>query len=502
MDTKDAKTGEPDTKVDCRLCNINFEDWTAFHNHKLTHRDHICCDICSTDFHTEQGLKRHRTLTHPKEQDLKCMACGKKFIRLGSLINHLELDSCRAINLEERHNLAASRRQRQQLHEKFKANLKEIDDNAGPRTSNSLLDSQDISVNSMDVKPLAPMFKPPPPNFESEIVTNFEFGGWETTILEEDIPSNTLNEAITNTAPAPVMELQPEEDLICFGEVDKAMSIPWGGISKKTTREKPKLTEEVQYEYVENCFPIAIAPSMKEDNFPPLPNASQFRDAGMKAPNYMDAPLEDSKFTSIWDTKHIIANARKPIPPPSAEAPAVTDVATRSGELPPLRMRALVNPLPEKEYALYDPEDPSFRAQRYWVAFTRKYQCPHRLCKKSYDTERAFIQHLLSTTHTSDNRLICPSCYRGFGTYTALTQHCESQGVRCKIREAVNYGRVVNDITASVADVVGKHEDETVKYTVKEEGFGELAKNYKEAGEKNAKKKVNYWANHDAEFEW
>lgn len=109
------------------------------------------------------------------------MACGRKFIRLGSLINHLELDSCCAINPEERHSLAASRRQRQQLHAKFKANLKEIDDTAGPRTNNSLLDSQDISTNSLDVKLLAPIFKSSPPNFESEIVTNFEFGGWETT---------------------------------------------------------------------------------------------------------------------------------------------------------------------------------------------------------------------------------------------------------------------------------------------------------------------------------
>ncbi|ATZ52830.1 hypothetical protein BCIN_08g04580 [Botrytis cinerea B05.10] len=502
MAAKDTNIVEHDTKVDCRLCNITFEDWTAFHNHKLAHKDHICCDICSTDFHTEEGLKRHRTLVHPKEQDLKCMACGRKFIRLGSLINHLELDSCCAINPEERHSLAASRRQRQQLHAKFKANLKEIDDTAGPRTNNSLLDSQDISTNSLDVKLLAPIFKSSPPNFESEIVTNFEFGGWETTILEEDIPSNTFNEEIINTTPAPVMELQPEEDLISFGEVDKAMSIPWGITSKKAAKEKPKPTEEVQYEYVENSFPVAIAPSMKEDNFPPLPNGSQFRDAGMKAPNFMDAPLEDSKFTSIWDTKHMFANSRKSIAPPSIEAPAVTGVATRTGGLPPLRMRALVTPLPEKEHAPYDPKDPSFRSQRYWVAFTRKYQCPHRFCKKSYDAETAFIQHLLSAIHTSDNRLICPNCYRGFGTYTALTQHCESQGVRCKIREAVNYGKVVNDITASVADVVGKHEDETVKYTVKEEGFGDLAKKYREAGEKNAKKKVNYWENRETEFEW
>ncbi|KAF7865205.1 hypothetical protein EAF04_006182 [Stromatinia cepivora] len=496
----EANSG-PDTKVSCKSCNITFKEWNAFHNHKMTSRDHICCDICSIDFHTDEGLKRHRTLMHPKEQDLSCLGCGKRFIRLGSLIAHLELDSCRPVN-EERGNLAARTRQKQELHAKFKAGLKNIDENAGPRTGISLLDSQDIPANPRDIKLPPPTWKPLPLTFEDKTSTNFEFGGWETTILEEDEPSNQLNDVVSNSVSEPVMELQPEEDLIFLGEVDKAMSIPWGTFSKKVAKADPKPTEEVKYEYVEDGFPIAIAPSMEESNFPPLPSGSNFKDAGMKAPNFMDAPFEDSSLTSIWDTKHIIANARKPIPQPPTEAPPVTDIAARAGGLPPLRMRALVNPLPEKEYAPYDPKDPSFRAQRYWVTFTRKYKCPHRLCKKSFDTESGFIQHLLSAAHAGNNRLVCPNCYRGFGTYTALTQHCESQGVRCKIREADNYGRVVNDITSSVADVVGRHDDETVKYTVKKEGWGELAKRHREAEEKNAKKKADYWKKHDAEFEW
>lgn len=200
-------------------------------------------------------------------------------------------------------------------------------------------------------------------------------------VLEEDEPFKQSQELISTLEPEPVMDIQPDEDLISFTDIAKGMSQPWGLSSKNMAKEAPKPKEEVKYECVENSFPIAIAPSMEESNFPLLPSASNFRDAGMKAPNFMDAPLDDSKFSSIWDTKHIVSNARKPTPPPPMAAPPVTNVAARTGALPPLRMRSLVNPLPEKEYAPYDPKDPTFRAQRYWVPFTQKFKCPHKFCK-------------------------------------------------------------------------------------------------------------------------
>lgn len=155
------------------------------------------------------------------------------------------------------------------------------------------------------------------------------------------------------------------------------MSKPWGVPSKKSTS---KSIEEVHYEYPEDGFPIAIPPPMKESNFPALPSASNFKDIGMKAPNFMDAPLEEPKFTSIWDSNRIFANTRNDNPSAPTAATPATGVAARAGELQPLHERALIKPLPEKEYAPFDPSDPTFRAQRYWVPFTQKFKCPHRLC--------------------------------------------------------------------------------------------------------------------------
>jgi hypothetical protein len=63
-------------------------------------------------------------------------------------------------------------------------------------------------------------------------------------------------------------------------------------------------------------------------------------------------------------------------------------------------------------------------------------------------------------------RLKCVNCLRFFDSATALTQHAESQGVRCKIRDTDQYGTYVDEITASTAATAGRHADLTVKYVV------------------------------------
>lgn len=60
----------------------------------------------------------------------------------------------------------------------------------------------------------------------------------------------------------------------------------------------------------------------------------------------------------------------------------------------------------------------------------------------------------------------CVNCLRFFRGATALTQHVESQGVRCRVREKDNYDAYVDEVTASTAAVDGMHADNTVKYVV------------------------------------
>ncbi len=43
----------------CKLCDLDFVDDDAHHIHKMSSEKHITCHICSEDFRSEAGCKRH-----------------------------------------------------------------------------------------------------------------------------------------------------------------------------------------------------------------------------------------------------------------------------------------------------------------------------------------------------------------------------------------------------------------------------------------------------------
>ena len=46
----------------CRMCKVGFNSWEAYHMHKLQSKKHIVCTVCSADFNTHAGKKRHYDL--------------------------------------------------------------------------------------------------------------------------------------------------------------------------------------------------------------------------------------------------------------------------------------------------------------------------------------------------------------------------------------------------------------------------------------------------------
>lgn len=183
-----------------------------------------------------------------------------------------------------------------------------------------------------------------------------------------------MKDTPTRSSPAKL-----EDDLISFNK-DDAMS----GMNKNTWSASKKgspatsKAEKTRYEYPENDFPKPIVPSMNENLFPSLPT-KDFKDAGFKGPNLMDEPIADISLGSIWDTKQLFLSTTRPDVPSSS--PQSGNFVTVNGKPAQARMRQLIDPLPEKVWAPYDPSDPSFRAERYWVTFTKKYKCPHKFCK-------------------------------------------------------------------------------------------------------------------------
>ena len=202
-------------------------------------------------------------------------------------------------------------------------------------------------------------------------------------------------------------------------------------------------------------------------------------------------------------------------------APAIAPLAA---QIQNLSMSS--NSPPHPVYQEHDPDDPNFDVNRYYVDMLKYYQCPHRGCKKNLNTVSAFFQHLRSPAHmkvrnpfhfsessvlddcafdhpsllyghpklfcapeqifdsvspvdqlifcvgtifepllttTKLDQVKCPQCLRPFLNTTALTQHIESQTVRCDARNLESAGILVEDLT-QVATVIGVHEDETIKY--------------------------------------
>ncbi|AEO62590.1 uncharacterized protein THITE_2020276, partial [Thermothielavioides terrestris NRRL 8126] len=122
-----------------------------------------------------------------------------------------------------------------------------------------------------------------------------------------------------------------------------------------------------------------------------------------------------------------------------------------------------------KAWPQHDPRNPGWNPRDYFVTYINKYKCPHDNCGRSFASPQGLRAHLMSEIHTSATKVQCPRCCRWFGSAAAITQHAESQGVRCDIRETNGYRQFLDQLTAGIVDTTEKNEDGTEKYTVPEE---------------------------------
>ncbi|KAK7432383.1 hypothetical protein QQZ08_000945 [Neonectria magnoliae] len=114
------------------------------------------------------------------------------------------------------------------------------------------------------------------------------------------------------------------------------------------------------------------------------------------------------------------------------------------------------------------PNHPSFNSARYYSKFTEKFSCPKVGCTKTFKKAGGLIGHLRSPVH-SDTVYRCPYCHRTFSSLAAVTQHAESSGVRCRIRDTEKYDAYLDQLTAGIVDVSRERNDDgTLKYNTTE----------------------------------
>jgi len=89
------------------------------------------------------------------------------------------------------------------------------------------------------------------------------------------------------------------------------------------------------------------------------------------------------------------------------------------------------------------------------------------MSRKVFPVRTGFVAHLNSPAHKGiDHR--CPECLKMFKSATAITQHMEATGSKCKIRDSKNYGKIVGLVSGGIIAVEGQHVDGTVRYEVAE----------------------------------
>lgn len=137
----------------------------------------------------------------------------------------------------------------------------------------------------------------------------------------------------------------------------------------------------------------------------------------------------------------------------------------------PEQLKAATAPSARTFYDAMDPhhpDHPSFNAARYYSAYTDAFNCPVARCQKTFKSKGAIIGHLRSPAH-SGTKYRCPYCLKYFSSLTAITQHAEDTGSRCRIRFSDNYNAYMDQLTAGLVDVaLNRHEDGTVKYSTTE----------------------------------
>ncbi|KAH8805691.1 hypothetical protein F5884DRAFT_755254 [Xylogone sp. PMI_703] len=257
--------------------------------------------------------------------------------------------------------------------------------------------------------------------------------------LDATVPETT-NSQQTNGRSAPL-----EEDLMSFDASPHRLNSPWnrdgllpvsGPSMLSVPSKNGSQVVNIMDQPIAYNFEKALIPADTTKTFLPVPVSS----------------LRDNTIAKV---------NQKPLFPDTPPAETISATLASALTLTPVEMVSVQQ---------YNPDAPGFDAYQYYNKFSEKFKCPYPACPKVIATKSAFIQHLKSAAHLNE-KLRCPNCLDYFASSTALTQHCESQGVRCRIREAGNYNSTVDEITIGMGKVAGLHVDNTIKYAINDAAF-------------------------------
>lgn len=279
--------------------------------------------------------------------------------------------------------------------------------------------------------------------------------------------------------------IELSDDLIDMSDPAAVMSAPWGEENAFPSLPSSSAAKEVVGGTKASVNPIKSAtshriPSMVPEN-PLSPHSN-------KAPQLKGFSAAALPAVSAWSK-----------PKPTTDSHTLNPVSTSSATLPPAASAwgtsnitsaaklfpnapAAVAPSPEvlqglltaaerkPVYAEHDPTNPSFNPARYYCQYAQGYRCPNKVgssakkCVKVRKNVQAFIAHLKSPIHMDLQEVACPHCLRPFLSSTAVTQHFESQAIRCNARKLGHADILVQDLTQILSLSGQQFADDTNQY--------------------------------------
>ncbi|RDW94976.1 hypothetical protein BP5796_00739 [Coleophoma crateriformis] len=491
----------------CSICKVMCKDFPAFHLHKLQSKKHVCCSVCARDFVTRDGLNKHYNLMHAAQQNLKCPGCHETFTRVGGLINHIEHELCPVIDAER---FEQERLRKQDWHENYENARTFAEYGPGYEYLADENRAAAIAIRNPNHVFTGVKF----PDIWTEASGDRD-GGACLNIREEDNDEDLLvfespkrrdgwveEEPVSKLKPAPKIDLPIDKSAQTPGfdkvesfcpfttpmpdDVFETANLVDASMSKQLTENNttPAAKLDVLSPYVPGPWGTQkIAASFHRPESDKSWASSQ--NSSVQKPALAVSSNKPVSFTvtssTSWDTQQttlidpiqaLTTNAwnktEVPVIPLDLNPSTTSTVSSqlsfpeKDGVVPPADLLALLTPTPQApkeprndlECVEHDPDNPKFNINKYWVPFIRK---------KSVGAPKGFISHLKSPAHMNE-KLRCKGCLRYFASATALTQHSESQGVRCNVRNTDNYNAIVDEVTAGTTATAGRHEDDTVRY--------------------------------------
>ncbi|PGH35988.1 hypothetical protein GX50_01158 [[Emmonsia] crescens] len=122
--------------------------------------------------------------------------------------------------------------------------------------------------------------------------------------------------------------------------------------------------------------------------------------------------------------------------------------------------KSVTSPMPPVSGIVEKRQQERWSPSKFFSPAMGKWVC---VCDKVFDSEKEFDGHIKSGIHMG-GVFRCPGCLRMFKTSAALTAHCESATVRCKVNKDENYARIMDEISAGLIEPAGEYEDGSIRY--------------------------------------